>query len=49
MIMTKTVIKLENISKKYDSFLALDNINLEVQNGEVIGLIGPNGAGSSVF
>jgi len=49
MIVTKTVIKLENISKKYDSFLALDNINLEVQNGEVIGLIGPNGAGSSVF
>ena len=49
MIMTKTVIKLENISKKYDSFLVLDNINLEVQNGEVIGLIGPNGAGSSVF
>ena len=49
MIVTKTVIKLENISKIYDSFLALDNINLEVQNGEVIGLIGPNGAGSSVF
>ena len=45
--MTKTVIKLENISKKYGSFLALDNINLEVQNGEVIGLIGPNGAGKT--
>jgi len=45
--MTKTVIKLENISKKYGSFLALDKINLEVQNGEVIGLIGPNGAGKT--
>jgi len=45
--MTKTVIKLENISKKYCSFLALDNINLEVQNGEVVGLIGPNGAGKT--
>ena len=45
--MTKTVIKLENISKKYGSFLALDNINLEVQDGEVIGLIGPNGAGKT--
>ena len=45
--MTKTVIKLENISKKYGSFLALDNINLEVQNGEVVGLIGPNGAGKT--
>ena len=45
--MTKTVIKLENISKKYGSFLALDNINLEIQNGEVIGLIGPNGAGKT--
>ena len=45
--MTKTVIKLENISKKYGSFLALDNINLEVQDGEIIGLIGPNGAGKT--
>ena len=45
--MTKTVIKLENISKKYCSLLALDNINLEVQNGEVVGLIGPNGAGKT--
>ena len=45
--MTKTVIKLENISKKYGSFLALDNINLEIQDGEIIGLIGPNGAGKT--
>jgi ABC-2 type transport system ATP-binding protein len=45
--MIKTVIKLENISKKYGSFLALVNINLEVQDGEIIGLIGPNGAGKT--
>jgi len=45
--MAETVIKLENVSKKFGSFLALDDINLEVKKGEIIGLVGPNGAGKT--
>ncbi|KKM91447.1 hypothetical protein LCGC14_1228470 [marine sediment metagenome] len=45
--MTETVIKLENLCKKFGSLTAVNNINLEVKKGEVIGFIGPNGAGKT--
>lgn len=41
------VIKLENITKKFGNFTAVNNINLEICRGETIGLIGPNGAGKT--
>ncbi|MFX1313591.1 MAG: ABC transporter ATP-binding protein [Promethearchaeota archaeon] len=41
------VIKLENLTKKFGSLTAVDNINLEVHRGETIGLVGPNGAGKT--
>lgn len=43
----KTIIKLENLSKKFGNFYAVNNINLEVFAGETIGLVGPNGAGKT--
>jgi ABC-2 type transport system ATP-binding protein len=43
----KTVIKLENLSKKFGDFYAVSNVNLEVFAGETIGLVGPNGAGKT--
>jgi len=45
--MSETVIKLENLTKKFGNFTAVDNINLEVCRGETIGLVGPNGAGKT--
>ena len=45
--MTEIVIKLENLTKKFGSFTAVNKINLEVCRGEVIGLVGPNGAGKT--
>ncbi|MHA1488763.1 MAG: ABC transporter ATP-binding protein [Promethearchaeota archaeon] len=45
--MSTTVIKLENVTKKYGSLLAVNNMNLEVKKGETIGLVGPNGAGKT--
>ena len=45
--MSTTVIKLENITKKYGSFVAVNDMNLEVKKGETIGLVGPNGAGKT--
>ena len=45
--MTETVIKLENLTKKFGNFTAVNKINLEVCKGETIGLVGPNGAGKT--
>ena len=45
--MTETVIKLENLTKKFGNFTAVDNVNLDVGRGETIGLVGPNGAGKT--
>ena len=47
--MSNAVIKAQNISKKYDDSYALDGIDLQVMQGQIMGLIGPNGAGKSTF
>ena len=41
------MIQVENITKKYGSFIAVDNINFEIDEGEIVGFLGPNGAGKS--
>ncbi len=41
------MIEFKNFSKQYDSKLALDNLNLTINDGEIFGLIGHNGAGKS--
>ena len=38
-----------NISKKYGDILALDNVNLQIEKGQIYGLIGLNGSGKSTF
>lgn len=38
-----------NLSKQFDRLLAVDNVDLEVADGEVYGLIGPNGAGKTTL
>ncbi len=41
------MIRVENITKKYGSFIAVNNINFEIKEGEIVGFLGPNGAGKS--
>ena len=41
------MITFENVTKKYDRKIALDNLNLTINSGEIFGLIGHNGAGKS--
>lgn len=42
-------ISLENISKSYGETLAVKDINIEVESGELFGLIGPDGAGKTTL
>lgn len=43
------MIKIENITKKFDDFTALDNFSLEIRKGSAYGLLGTNGAGKSTL
>ena len=43
------VLRTEGIAKTFGAVVALRNINLELQRGEVLGLVGDNGAGKSTF
>lgn len=41
------MIKTENLTKEFSTTLAVDNLNLDVHEGEVFGFLGPNGAGKT--
>ncbi len=41
------MIEVKNVTKKFESTIAVDNISFEVKDGEIVGLLGPNGAGKS--
>ena len=43
------MIKISNLTKRFNDKLVLDNISFEVEEGEIFGLIGPNGAGKSTL
>lgn len=40
-------VEIRGLVKKYDDTLAVNNINLNIEEGEIYGLLGPNGAGKS--
>jgi ABC-2 type transport system ATP-binding protein len=42
-------IEVENITKKFGAFTAVDAISFDVAHGEIFGLLGPNGAGKSTL
>ena len=42
-----TVIKVENLTKRFGDFTAVDNISFEVKRGEIFGFLGANGAGKT--
>src|SRR5512145_1439730 len=45
--MTESVITVENLTRRFGDFVAVDHINFEVRAGEVVGYLGPNGSGKT--
>src|SRR5580698_5705353 len=44
-----TILELKNVNKRFGQVVALDNLNLELRAGEVLGLVGQNGSGKSTL
>ena len=45
--MNKIVVKTQNLTKAYGDLTAVDNLSLEIKEGEIFGFLGPNGAGKT--
>lgn len=45
--MKNKVLEVNNVSKSYDNYLALNNVSLSINQGTIFGLLGPNGAGKT--
>ena len=43
------VLRCENLVKSYGNFCALNNVNLSIENGKIVGLLGPNGSGKTTL
>ena len=41
------MIHIENLVKRYGNLVALDHLNLDIEEGEIFGLLGPNGSGKT--
>lgn len=41
------MIEINNVTKKYDDFIAVNNLSLKIKKGEIFGFLGPNGAGKT--
>src|SRR3954468_7847595 len=45
--MSETVLSVNNLSKQFGKIKAVTNLNLEVKQGQVFGMLGPNGSGKT--
>jgi ABC-2 type transport system ATP-binding protein len=45
--MNETIIKINDLTKKFEENIAVDRLNLTIKKGELFGLLGPNGAGKT--
>ena len=45
--MSTPIVRVRNLTKRFDNFTAVDDVSFEIQAGETVGLLGPNGAGKT--
>ena len=45
--MNEPVIRVENLTRRFGDFVAVDHVNFDVRAGEVVGYLGPNGSGKT--
>ena len=45
----QVIVQTRNLTKKYGDFTAVDNLNLMIEQGEIFGLLGPNGSGKTTI
>lgn len=41
------IVRVEQLVKRYQELVALDHFSLQVEEGEILGLLGPNGSGKT--
>ncbi|MES0278650.1 MAG: ATP-binding cassette domain-containing protein, partial [Dehalococcoidales bacterium] len=44
-----SVIKIRNLTKKFKDLVAVDSLDLDIEEGEIFALLGPNGAGKTTL
>ena len=49
MSQTKTLVEVKDLTMRFGGLTALDNLNMSIREGEVLGLLGPNGSGKTTF
>ena len=45
--MSAPIVRVQNLTKRFGDFTAVDHVSFEIQPGETVGLLGPNGAGKT--
>ncbi|MBC9890489.1 MAG: ATP-binding cassette domain-containing protein, partial [Opitutae bacterium] len=49
MVMSKVILKIENVRKSFTGVQVLHSLNFDLRKGEVLGLVGENGAGKTTL